>query len=317
VVGQALDQHRPRPGDRALARGVPGQPQGVPGVGAAQLGAQVSAVAGDHLLHVTGLVDDGHDHPVGQRRHAQAGQPVEQVVGVEGGDERAGRLGHQRQAALGLLGSPLRPLGDRPGLLGLLPGGLLGGEGGLALGLPPHPLGDVGLHADGADQLAVAVEDRADRELVPERGAVAAVVEQRDGHRLAGAQRRPDRGDGGRVGARALQEPAVAAHRLLEGVPGDPAEGGVDPDQRVVRPAWVGDRERDVGGDDGPLAQRLQLGLRVAAAADPLDLEEDDQRQLLAGAGLGQREAGDPQQPVAGTTVVGGVCVGGVAGTAR
>ena len=43
----------------------------------------------------------------------------------------------------------------------------------------PDALGDVGLHADEADQVAVAVEDRADRQLVPERGAVLAVVQQR------------------------------------------------------------------------------------------------------------------------------------------
>ena len=93
----------------------------------------------------------------------------------------ASRLWARSASACARSASDARLLGDRPGQLGLLPRRLLGGERRLALALHPDPLGDVGLHADEADELALAVEDRADRELVPERGAVLAVVEQRRG----------------------------------------------------------------------------------------------------------------------------------------
>ena len=98
--------------------------------------------------------------PVGEARHAQGGQPVEQLGHVQGGDQRAGRLGHQCEPALRALGPRLCALGvgpgllrDRPGQLGLLPRRLLGGESRLALTLHADPLGDVGLHADEAHQL--------------------------------------------------------------------------------------------------------------------------------------------------------------------
>jgi hypothetical protein len=120
-------------------------------------------------------------------------------------------------------------------------------------------------------------------------------------------------GHGRRVGGRALQEAAVAAHRLLVGVARDAGEGRVDPDQRVVGLARVGDGEGDVGGDDGPVAQHLQLGVGVGTAPDALDLEQDDERELLGVARLRQREAGHPQQPVGAVVVLGAVAVAAAA----
>src|SRR3712207_7184294 len=65
------------------------------------------------------------------------------------------------------------------------------------------------------------------------------------------------------VGVRALQEAAVAAHRLPVGVPGDPAEGGVDPDQRVVRLAGVGDGEGRSEEHTSELQSRQYLVCRL------------------------------------------------------
>ena len=119
-----------------------------------QLVVPAVPVPGGELAHVAVVVEQRDEHPVGQPRDAQRRQPVEQLGHVERGDQRAGRLGHERQPALGALGVGLRALGvgprllgDRPGELRLLPGGLLGGEGRLPLALDPDPLGDVGLHA--------------------------------------------------------------------------------------------------------------------------------------------------------------------------
>jgi hypothetical protein len=170
-------------------------------------------------------------------------------------------------------------LGDRAGQLGLVPGGLLRGERGLPFPLHTDALGDVGLHADEAHQGPGAVEDGADRQLVPERGAVLAVVQQGRGDRALLREGGPDLRDGRRIGRRTLQEPAVPADRLVRLVAGDPRERRVDPDQRVIRLPWVGDGEGDVGGDDGPLAQRLQIGVGVVGLRDRVELEEDDEGQ--------------------------------------
>ena len=62
----------------------------------------------------------------------------------------------------------------------------------------------------------LAVEDRADRQLVPEGGAVLAVVQQRRGAPCAApASAGADLGDRGGIGRRALEEAAVAADDLL------------------------------------------------------------------------------------------------------
>jgi hypothetical protein len=71
---------------------------------------------------------------------------------------------------------------------------------------------------------------------------------------------------------------------------------GLTPDQRIVRLTGIGDGERDVGGDDRPLPQRLQIGLGVDGILRRVQLQADHERELLLAAGVRQREAGDPQQ---------------------
>ena len=128
-----------------------------------------------------------------------------------------------------------------------------------------------------------AVEDRADRQLVPEGGAVLAVVQQRHRDGPPAASVPAGCAATASVGRRALQEPAVAADRLLGGVAGDPRERRVDPHQRVARLPGVGDGEADVGGHHRPVAQRLQLRpRRRRSPSDGVDRQEDDQGELVA-----------------------------------
>ena len=224
------------------------------------------ALRGDHV----------HGAPVGQRRHQVVGQPPERLGHVQRGGQRGAHLGQHGEPAL-------RPLGRA--------------VGGLPLRLRLHPGGHVGLHADEVGQRAVAVVDRRHRHLVPERGAVLAVVEQGDGDRLLRRQRPAQLRHRGPVGRRALQEAAVAAGDLVHRVAGDPGERRVDPDQRVVRQCRVADRERDVGGQHGPVPQAGQHALHLPAAGDGAGhREEDDQRPLGQPGHVAQRETGDPQR---------------------
>ena len=130
------------------------------------------------------------------------------------------------------------------------------------------------------------------------------------------AQRLADPAHRGPVGVRSLQEAAVAPDDLLVGVPGELGEGRVDPDQRVVVLAGVGDRERHVRGDDGAVAQHLQPPAVAVLGAG--ELEEHHQRPPVEVRGepgrrrdpvghAREREAGDPQQPaLAGRPLRGG-----------
>ncbi len=105
------------------------------------------------------------------------------------------------------------------------------------------------------------------------------------------------RSTAGRPGGRSLQQPAVAADDLGRAVLGEPGERGVDPDQRVVLAAGVGDRERHLGGDHGPVAQHLKLAALTVLGAR--ELQERHQRMpvVLGPVLVRQHEAGDPEQP--------------------
>ena len=116
-----------------------------------------------------------------------------------------------------------------------------------ALGL--HAVGDVDLDPDVVGDPPGLVDDRADHHLVPEGCAVAPVVADDRGHRSLLVQGGPDARDGDRVGVRTLQEPAVAAEDVLGRVAGEPGERAVHPDEGVVLPERVRDREREVAGE--------------------------------------------------------------------
>ena len=74
----------------------------------------------------------------------------------------------------------------------------------------PLALGDVRLEAEELGHLARLVLDGADLHLVPERGAVLAVVDELDERGLLGGDVLAERGDAVGVGRLALEEPTVA-----------------------------------------------------------------------------------------------------------
>jgi hypothetical protein len=74
---------------------------------------------------------------------------------------------------------------------------------------------DVGLHADKVSQRAVVVPHGRDRQLVPERRSVPAVVEQRDLDRPPLLQRLPDRGQRIGIGVIRLEDARVLAQHLV------------------------------------------------------------------------------------------------------
>jgi len=224
-----------------------------------------------------GLLDQVHGAQVGEGGDHDPGEPGAGVDDVERAGHLRGRLGEQPQL--------------RTRLLGL-------GQGGPTFLLDHHPLGDVVLHADEVHDLARAVGHRRDRHLVPVGGAVAPVVQQDLGDRFTAAQGVADPADGGRIGVGPLQEPAVAADDLVQPVAGEAGERRVDPDQRVVRPARIGDRERHLRGDHRAVAQQRQPALVAQLRAREL-LEHDHRpRGTVAVEDRGsQREPGDPQQP--------------------
>ena len=78
-----------------------------------------------------------------------------------------------------------------------------------------------GLHANEVRQPVVLVQNGGDGQLIPERRAVLAVVEQFHGAGLPLANRLPESRYRGRVGVAALEEPAVAADGFLNSVAGE------------------------------------------------------------------------------------------------
>jgi hypothetical protein len=104
--------------------------------------------------------------------------------------------------------------------------------------------------------LAALVAHRRDREPVPEGGAVPPVVQDLDDALALLGEGGADLGDRGRIGAGALQEPAVPAERLGRRVPRDALEPLVDVDEGPIGQPGIGDGDalsRDV---EGPVLQR-------------------------------------------------------------
>ena len=101
---------------------------------------------------------------------------------------------------------------------------------------------------------ATRVEDGREREQVEERRAVAAVVAQRDVHRLVRPNRLAYHLHRRRVGRLALQEAAAAADDVGGLVPSEQLEGGVDAGDRHAGQRHVadddGDEERAARGEE-------------------------------------------------------------------
>ena len=119
-------------------------------------------VPGGEVPHLAVVVEQGDEapsRPAAARTARPAGRAARTCPGSRSACWCASAISASRLwAPLGVglraLGVGARLLGDRAGQLGLLARGLLRGEGGLPLVLDPHALGDVGLHADEADQRA-------------------------------------------------------------------------------------------------------------------------------------------------------------------
>ncbi len=112
----------------------------------------------------------------------------------------------------------------------------------LDLGLCLVAVGDVVLDADVLDDPPVVVGDRRQEELVVKASAVGTEVQQRHlalaprGHRCAKL------GEGGGIGLRPLQYPAVAAQDLLGRVTRDALEACVDKGDGLVGRRHVDDQ---------------------------------------------------------------------------
>jgi hypothetical protein len=104
--------------------------------------------------------------------------------------------------------------------------------------------------------LAEIVAHRRDREPVPEGAAVPPVVQDLDDALALLGDGGADLGDGCRIGAGALQEPAVPAERLGRRIARDALEPLVDVDQGPIGQPGIGDGDT-LGGDvEGPVLQR-------------------------------------------------------------
>jgi hypothetical protein len=203
-----------------------------------QLERKVLAVAGEHLP----------ERGVG-RRAVLRRDDLEQRHPHEFGDA-ALRDARHRQVRLDAAALRVEGVDADRRRLDQAPVVLLGG--GEAL-LHAAELADVLLDADVVRRLVRVAPDRREREVVPERRAVLAVVEQLDDEGRIRRERLADAGDGAWIGALALQEPAVPPADVGGRVAREPLEAGVDEEDRAVRLPRV--------GDDDALARRVDRAL--------------------------------------------------------
>ncbi len=103
--------------------------------------------------------------------------------------------------------------------------------------------GDIVLYPHEVSELSFRGLHREDLELVPEEIPVLAVVAQHDFGLLAFAEADADLLQAGLVGVGALQEAAVVADRLGDGVAGGLLERRVDVDERMIGPSSVRDED--------------------------------------------------------------------------
>jgi hypothetical protein len=116
--------------------------------------------------------------------------------------------------------------------------------------------GDVRLDPDEVGDLAEPIAYGRDREPVPEGGAVPPVVQDLDDALALLGDGGADLGNRCRIGAGTLQEPAVPAERLGQGVPRDALEPFVDVDQGPIRQPGIGDGDALGRDGEGPVLQR-------------------------------------------------------------
>ena len=104
-----------------------------------------------------------------------------------------------------------------------------------------HALGDVLLETDVMRDRAILVMNRRHAQLVPEQGAVLAVVRQHFGKAFALGHRRTHDPALTGVDRPALEKTAVATDRIIVVVAGHALESGIDEDERGIDLTRVGD----------------------------------------------------------------------------
>nr|WP_262347687.1 hypothetical protein [Nocardioides sp. S-1144] len=240
----------------------------------------LGAVLGGEDAEVVGAARPEDQGEVGDPRDEQVDQPAVGVGDVGGADQAAAGVDEQLEPLLGGLGRRPGPaLGEQRGVAG-------------AVGLDPP--GHVGLDADEVGERALGAVDRADVHLVPVRRAVLAVVQHGARDVLAGTDGPADAVDVGRVGAGALEEPAVATDRLLQRVAGGGGEGGVHPDQGQVGVGRVGEGEGQPGGHHRARVQVEARRRRHLLA--PSDRQHHDQRVGLEHRRVEHRQRDHPER---------------------
>jgi hypothetical protein len=191
------------------------------------------------------------------------------VVGVDAAapelglvDPRRRRVAEQRLDLGGhvlqrRVGAPARDVGHGVDLLDQRPVAALGLE---HVAQRVDAVGDV--DEDGREPLGVVALGRhgRERDLVPERLAVAAVVAQRDPARAAFRERRPQLPERRSLGVAPLQEAAVAPDRLLGRPAGQPLERLVDVDEPQIGVAHVGEAGRHPERVEDPRFARSARG---------------------------------------------------------
>ena len=181
---------------------------------------------------------------------------------VAGGEEIAiGRVGEDHPPAVVEQQEPLPQRGQRVDQAR---------AGAVAVALGLHAFGDVDLGGDDLVDAPVGVEDRVQRELVPEGAAVTRAVAQHEAARRVVLHGLAQAGALGAVGGLVRKEAAVAAQRLGAGPAGQGLESAVDIDQReVAAGGGCGPRRGAAGGlgdDDGgggPLDHRREQGVAL------------------------------------------------------
>jgi hypothetical protein len=121
---------------------------------------------------------------------------------------------------------------------------LLLGDGGSIL------IRDLALHADKVGDIAGRVAERSNKELIPKRGAIDAIIQQTHGHVIALFNRLADAFDTFGIGLWTLQKATIASENLIERISRQIQESLTGIDNGIVRQGRI--------GHDKVLLRRLQ-----------------------------------------------------------
>lgn len=161
----------------------------------------------------------------------------------------------QRRLVLSVDLQPVKGAGgiQKQGALKCIRDSPLLGKQGITLLLGLSLLRDIILHTDEMRQFAIAVANRGDRKMVPERSAILAVVQHGNVAGASLADRGAHLGNRLRVRPRALQKAAVMPVNLARGVAADVLKGRIMVDDRIVGKVRVRDDNAGIGGGNNPV----------------------------------------------------------------